>query len=64
VESVQLICSGRYCSKPSIGTLNEFREVPTWRIPDDWQDNVLAFEALTTVHYCVEHEQIARELHR
>ena len=58
------ICSGRLCGRHSIGRLNEVQEVPQWRIPDDWQDNVRAFEILTTVHYCEEHEQIAKETHQ
>jgi hypothetical protein len=61
---VAITCSGKGCQTASIGKLNEVREVPRWRIPDDWQDNVRAYEILTTVHYCAEHEQIAKETHQ
>jgi len=34
---------------PKSGKLNEIREIPWWRIPDDWQNNPLALEILTTI---------------
>ena len=58
------ICSGKGCQAASIGKLNEVREVPRWRIPDDWQNNVRAYEIMVTVYYCAKHEQIAKESHQ
>jgi len=53
-------CSGRFCDKESIGTLNEVREVTPWRTSNDRPVNQRQYDIVGQVHFCAEHEEIAR----
>lgn len=55
-----MICDGRDCGKPSIGSLHEVKQVPKWRCVNDRPENELQFDLVRLVHYCSEHEQVAK----
>jgi hypothetical protein len=55
-----MICSGRHCKNQSVGSFYEVKEVPKWRCVDDRPENECQFDLVTEVHYCAEHEQVAK----
>ena len=55
-----VICSGRDCGKPSIGSFHEVKQVPKWRCVNDRPENKLQCDLVKEVHYCSEHEQVAK----
>ena len=61
MESEIFICSGRGCRAVSTGTLHHLKRIPDWRKPDDSPLHCAQFDLAATIHYCTEHEQIAKE---
>jgi len=55
-----MVCSGRGCNNESIGTLYDVKGIPAWRRLDDRPVNEVQFDLVATIHYCAEHEEIAK----
>jgi len=60
-EKPEGVCSGRGCSNPSVGTLEELHIIPAWRKPTEYPERARGYELGTVVHYCAEHEQSAHD---